>query len=47
MLIPEDAHAEGNADDIEAVSEEVAEDFSSSDCHYIEEGASRNMLANI
>lgn len=33
--------------DIEAVLKAAKEDFSSADCHYIEEGASHNMHDNI
>lgn len=42
MLVVEDAVTDGNKQTIEVLLEEAAEDFSSPDCHYVEEGASHN-----
>lgn len=47
ILVLEDTESERNEENLEAVLEEDAEDFSPQHCHYIEEGASCNMHANV
>lgn len=47
MPVLEDAESEGNEENVEVVLEEAMEVISPPYCHYIEQGASCNMLANI
>lgn len=47
MLVLEDAETERNEEDMDAVMQESAQNFSPPHLHYIDEGASHNMLTNV